>query len=247
MDLQQRTVKSMNRENVLNYLLLSPQGRTQQELAQHSLLTIASIGNILSELQEKKLIEKSGLALSSGGRKPSIYKLDQSHYRIFSVSIGYGTLTCLLVSLQGNVLAKDLLTFDLEDDPYQVLDHMITTFYSICESQMVSFDQILGVGISAPGPLDEEHGIILNPPNLTGWINVKITQYLHERIPLLIQLEKDANCTMMCEYYYGIARNSMNALYVMVDAGIGSGILVEGEVYKGALKSLERLATERLT
>lgn len=91
----------------------------------------------------------------------------------------------------------------------------------------------VGVGISAPGPLDQKTGIILAPPNLRGWSNVPLGSLVEERLKLPTFLERDANVAVMAEWRYGVAQGADDVVYVTVSTGIGGGIVLDGRPLLG--------------
>lgn len=86
----------------------------------------------------------------------------------------------------------------------------------------------VGVGISAPGPLDQRAGVVLDPPNLRGWRNVPLAALVEERLDLPTFLERDTNVAVMAEWRHGVAQGADDVVYVTVSTGIGGGIVIDG-------------------
>ena len=91
----------------------------------------------------------------------------------------------------------------------------------------------IGIGVSSPGPLDPHRGIILNPPNLRGWIGVPIVDTISDQLELPTLLERDTNVAVMAEWRYGAAQGMRDAVYVTVSTGIGGGIISDGRPLGG--------------
>ncbi|MEO8245877.1 MAG: ROK family protein [Chloroflexota bacterium] len=91
----------------------------------------------------------------------------------------------------------------------------------------------IGIGISAPGPLDPWRGIVVAPPNLTAWRNVPLARIVEERIGLPTFLERDTNVAVQCEWRYGAARGANTAIYFTISTGIGGGIILDGRPLLG--------------
>lgn len=94
-------------------------------------------------------------------------------------------------------------------------------------------EKLCGIGVSAPGPLDGERGRILNPPRFDLWHQTDIAPLLHEATGLPVYLENDATC--LARYHIGRPESlgSRNFLLMIVDSGIGSGVVSKGKVLKG--------------
>jgi glucokinase len=97
----------------------------------------------------------------------------------------------------------------------------------------VSLEQVIGIGIGAPGPLDSRTGILFAPPNLRGWRNVPLRQILYDEFGLPVYLGNDANLAGLGEHIYGAGRGVPDMIYVTVSTGIGGGVIIGGRVLEG--------------
>jgi len=86
----------------------------------------------------------------------------------------------------------------------------------------------IGVGISAPGPLDPWRGVVVSPPNLEGWRDVPLVAPVEGALELPTFLERDTNVAVLAEWRYGAAQGARNVIYITVSTGIGGGIVAEG-------------------
>jgi len=86
----------------------------------------------------------------------------------------------------------------------------------------------VGIGISAPGPLDPWRGVVVSPPNLAGWRDVPLGERVESELDLPTFLERDTNVAVMAEWRFGSAIGTRSAIYVTVSTGIGGGIIIHG-------------------
>ncbi len=93
--------------------------------------------------------------------------------------------------------------------------------------------RLAGLGICSPGPLDHRTGMLLDPPNLTGWIDVPLRQMLVDRLGLPVILEHDAKAAALGEYHYGAGRGERDMVYIVVGTGVGSALILDGRVHRG--------------
>ena len=93
--------------------------------------------------------------------------------------------------------------------------------------------EIGGVGIGSPGPLDTKTGIVLLTPNL-GWTNFPLRDRLAGALNLPATLDNDANCAIFGEWWRGAARGAQHVVGLTIGTGIGGGIVLDGEIYRGA-------------
>ena len=92
---------------------------------------------------------------------------------------------------------------------------------------------VSSIGICAPGPLNPRTGVILNPPNLPGWRNVALQEMAQIRFGLRVRVENDCNAAGLAEARFGAAKGCSNVFYAAIGTGIGSGIILGGQIYHG--------------
>ena len=93
---------------------------------------------------------------------------------------------------------------------------------------------VAGIGIGAPGPLNPITGMMLEAPNLPGWLNVPLRNLVSERFGQPTFLGNDANLAGLAEDIYGAGRGIRDMIYLTISTGIGSGIIVDGRMLLGA-------------
>ena len=93
--------------------------------------------------------------------------------------------------------------------------------------------ELRGIGLCAPGPLDPEAGVIINPPNLPCWRNYPLTAKVHGALALPVKLDNDGNAAALAEAQWGAGRGYRNVFYATLGTGIGTGIVFAGRIYHG--------------
>jgi glucokinase len=93
-------------------------------------------------------------------------------------------------------------------------------------------DDILGVGIGSPGPLDRERGVVVVTPNL-GWRDYPLRDEISKRVGLQATLDNDANCATLGEWWIGAAKGGKNVVGMTLGTGIGGGLILNGQLYHG--------------
>lgn len=92
----------------------------------------------------------------------------------------------------------------------------------------------IGIGISCGGPLDHKKGILSNPPNLYGWVNVPIVDIMQAKFGLPTYLQNDANACALAEWKFGAAIGFNNVIFLTFGTGLGAGMILNGKLYTGA-------------
>jgi glucokinase len=89
------------------------------------------------------------------------------------------------------------------------------------------------IGICAPGPLDPQAGVVLNPPNLPCWRNFPLAEKIKNKYNLPVKVDNDANAAALAETRWGAARGYRYVFYATIGTGIGTGIVFDGRIYHG--------------
>ncbi len=95
-------------------------------------------------------------------------------------------------------------------------------------------DNFVSVGISSGGPLDSKQGIIMNPPNLPLWDNIKIVEILEQNLGLKTYIQNDANACALAEWKFGSGKGTNNMVFLTFGTGLGAGLILNGRLYEGA-------------
>jgi glucokinase len=98
--------------------------------------------------------------------------------------------------------------------------------------QLIS-PEVAAIGLCVPGPLNPKTGVVFNPPNLPGWLDVPLADLVGKRYGLPCRVENDANAAGLAEARYGAGRGYSSVFYVTLSTGIGSGIVLDGKVLHG--------------
>ncbi len=107
-------------------------------------------------------------------------------------------------------------------------------------------NKVLSAGVSCGGPLDEEKGIILSPPNLPGWDKIHIKEKLEEALKIPCGVRNDANACAMAEFYFGAGKGTKNMVFMTFGTGLGAGLILNGKLYSGTNGNAGELGHIRL-
>ncbi len=125
------------------------------------------------------------------------------------------------------ILNKKVIETDHTVSPYEMIERM-------CEMAESMTDDFSKIGISCGGPLDSKRGIIMSPPNLPGWDDVKITEYLEKKYNCKALIQNDANACAVAEWKYGAGAGTENMIFLTFGSGMGAGLILNGKLYSGA-------------
>jgi glucokinase len=89
-------------------------------------------------------------------------------------------------------------------------------------------------GISCGGPLDAARGVILNPPNLPGWVDIAVCRAFTDRFGGRAFLMNDANASALAEWHFGAGKGCRHMVFLTAGTGMGAGLILNGRLYEGA-------------
>ncbi|TBL79011.1 ROK family protein [Paenibacillus thalictri] len=94
-------------------------------------------------------------------------------------------------------------------------------------------ENITGIGIGCPGPLDPFTGVVLSPSTLPGMVDIPLQHIVHSEFGLPVYVNNDANAAALGEWLYGSGRGTNNMIYLTISTGIGAGIVIDGRLLLG--------------
>jgi glucokinase len=117
--------------------------------------------------------------------------------------------------------------------PERVLPRIYATMQEALEAAGVAVNEVAGIGVAAPGPLDNREGVLYSPPNLPAWKAVPLREILSQQFHCPVFVENDANAAALGEFFFGAGQGSRDMVYVTVSTGIGGGVIANGQILEG--------------
>jgi len=150
------------------------------------------------------------------------------------VGVDLGGTQIRTALLQGSeLLARVGVLTGEHPTPERLIPRIFETIDQVIFAAQVTLDQVAGIGIGAPGPLNSRSGVVFAPPNLEGWINVPLRDALQDHFNKPAFVENDANAAALGEHMFGAGRGSQEMVYITVSTGIGGGMISNGQIIEG--------------
>ncbi|WP_136604020.1 ROK family transcriptional regulator [Paenibacillus dokdonensis] len=226
----QALVKKINKSLILHTIRKHAE-LSRARISEMTGLNKATVSNLVAELQEDQLVLEAGPGESSGGRKPLILHFNAMAGCVIGMELRVKQLTAVLCDLNGSVLREAESPLLQHDLPY-VFEAMQTMIATLIDAAPLTHYGILGIGVGVPGMVDE-HGLVLFAPNL-GWEKTPLRELLEEKFSIPVIIDNEANSGALGELNFGRGEDVRHLLYVSAGSGIGSGIIIGGELYKGS-------------
>jgi predicted NBD/HSP70 family sugar kinase/biotin operon repressor len=223
------TIRDINRQIVLNYIR-DREPISRAEIARHAELQRSTVSTIVEELKAEGLIEEIGAGRSTGGRRPTLLRLRAAGAAAIGVDITPSSITVAVSDLSGRVLEREEL--ENSSRPEETEARVIE-----CVRALAARDPsrlLAGVGVSVPGMVDPETGRAIYIPYFR-WRDWAIAEHIERATGITARVDNDANSAALAELWFGRPEvsDSRDFIMVLVAEGIGTGIVFDGQIYRG--------------
>jgi N-acetylglucosamine repressor len=226
----QMLVKKMNQKVLLNEIVSnSPISRAR--LSEITGLNKSTVSSQVNTLIEKNLIFEIGQGQSSGGRKPVMLVFNKNAGYSIGIDIGVDNINAILTDLKGNIVIDQHQQLEKPslDKNKDVLFSMIK---DLIKKMPDSPYGLIGIGLCVPGLVDTEQKVIFTP-NIDWNYNLDLKSLIEQEFQVPVFIENEANAGAYGEKVFGAAKNFNNLIYVSVGTGIGIGIVINNDLYRG--------------
>jgi len=150
---------------------------------------------------------------------------------VFGIDVGGTTIKCGLFSSKGEMLESWEIVTNKTDNGDHIISDIAATIQSKCEEKGINMDEVEGVGVGVPGPVDN-NGLVKVAVNL-GWSNRDVKTELEALIHVPVAVGNDANVAALGELWLGAAAGSKDAIMFTLGTGVGGGVIVDSKVVAG--------------
>lgn len=153
--------------------------------------------------------------------------------RYAAIDLGGTKVRAIVADLDGNIHSEDIRPSRASEGLDLTIDTMVASLDAACGGAGVVRADINGVGVVSPGAVDVHNGVVPEAPQLPGWKDVPLVQLMSDRLGLPVWLENDANAAALGESRFGAGKGAQHMLYMTLSTGVGGGIIIDGQLYRG--------------
>lgn len=220
------TIRTINRQIVLNYIReRSPISRAK--ISYETALQRSTVSLIVDELKTRGLVDELD-GESTGGRPPLLLRLRTAGPMAIGVDLGTTNTVVATSDLAGRLLHQQ--SFATSANAKKTLQNIIDASRELIKKEK----GIEGIGISVPGLVDHESGRVHFIPHFK-WRDWSLAEEVRKATGLPVRVDNDANAASLAELWFGRPeiRETRDFIFVLVETGIGTGIVFDGQVYHG--------------
>ncbi len=223
-------IRAINRSAVLN--VIKAEGPiSRKDVSHRSGLSAATVTDITADLMIEDLVYEKAQGDSHKGRPPILLALNPRGGYVVGLKLTESQVTGALTDLEATVLAKRTIPLagHGQDDAVEALADAVR---GLLADGRIRKNQLLGVGVGLAGTVDAERGMLRQSPHF-GWRDVPLGEMLQRRVRVPVWIDNDVNTLTLTEKWFGEGHGIDDFLTVTVGRGVGMGIVVNGQVYRG--------------
>jgi predicted NBD/HSP70 family sugar kinase/transposase len=204
---------------------------TRGEISERTQLTQQSVSRITRSLLARGLLMEDRHRYSTAGKPRTPVRLRDDAAHALGIHLDPEVLTAVVVDLSGSIVAshsEPITAHPLVDQVTALGEGVLSK-----AGRSIGDDTFLGIGVATPGPVDTASGTILDPPLMAAWRDVPLLSLLEKRFICPIVIEKDCTAAAIGERWIGRDRRARDFVYLYLGTGVGSGLFLNGDVYRG--------------
>lgn len=209
-------------------------GISKPELCNQTGLMPSTVHSAVAQLLKDKLIVCQGMAASTGGRRASLYRLASDIGCVGSISIRLDRLEVGIFDLSLNPLSKEEIPLSMPEIGPETYTGQAVRAMDKCLSQTrFPREKLLGVGVSLPGPVDYETGVVQQISGAPKWQQFPLAERLKQSLGCPVFADKDVYAALELLSQTGKVRDTGCCAYLSICEGIGSALMINGQVFRG--------------
>jgi len=171
--------------------------------------------------------------LSAALANPVFHKGFSLQELTLGIDVGGTKVALALGDRAGRVRARRRRPTESTGRPEEDVARITRDVEVLLHEEGVETESLAAVGVSLPGPLDLERGMVVRPPNLPGWDEVPVRSWLTDALGAPVALENDANANALAEWRFGAGRGHEDVVYLTMSTGVGAGLILDGRLHRG--------------
>lgn len=244
LNLDSSIVRDINTRKVLSAVRMKTS--TRADLARMTNLSYPTVGTIVKELAKEGFVVDEGLGEYGGGRKPMLVRFEPTARLIIGVNLGGADPEAVVSDLNGEFVSP-IVTRSLRDLEEDVVGTVIHLIEELQRTHQFSWERIIGIGICVRGSFDIPKGYYYYPGRVQP---IRLQGPLEERFGVPVLLERNSSAAALWEWMHrhALGVNINDIVFINVDKGISSGMVVGGQLVRGFLGNageFGHLAVER--
>jgi predicted NBD/HSP70 family sugar kinase len=226
-------VGTYNQTLVLDLIRRSPAGVSRSELAERTGLSAQTLSNVARKLVDEGMIVEGAPIIAGKGKPRTPLQLNPQARYALGIHLDPAVDTYVLADMNGAVIDHAEHAPDPAKEASRLLPDLAERANALLDRAGIHRDRVLGIGVAAPGPIDLDRGMLLQPPLLPSWHHVPLRDELQRATGLPVMVEKDVVAAMVGELWVDTDQRLTEAIFFYFGAGVGVGLAVDATPVRG--------------
>ncbi|MFF0829543.1 ROK family protein [Brevibacillus sp. NPDC003359] len=236
----QDVTKQHNKQMILD-IIKKQRPISRAEIAKITRMSATSIGRFVSELCEEGLIRETELTSSGVGRKAIMLDIEPGAIYTIGVDMAKKRIRFGIMDFSEAIIAQHRMDHKTQDStPEETAELICNEIEGILKQTGIPLEKVVGIGIGMPGVINYERGIVQLSTTLE-WNDVAFASLIEKRLQIKTVIDNDLKVKILSEYLYGSAKGSNKTALIGIGTGIGSALIINGEVFRGGSNSAGEL------
>lgn len=228
-------MKRQNRLTVFE-IIKSQQPISRASIAKQTGMSPTTVSRIVGELTEEGYLLDSDQVSSGLGRKSTLLGMIDTSVLSVGVELDRSLMSVGIVDLQGKLVCSSQYPRTPEESLDQTLERINDAIEQLIQQHEIDRTRIVGIGVGLPGIVNNEEGIVVFSVQL-GWKNVPLAKHLKELTGFEVAVDNELKVRALAEHLKGAAVGSSRTALLGFGQGVGSAMILEGEIYRGVMNS----------
>ncbi len=216
------------------------------ELQKVTGIRLASITEFVRQLINEGQLEESGLSGSARGRKQVLLRLGTEQGVVVGGDFDAKRVIAVAMNMVSQVVARNRSEIPAGAGRETILNVIRRVIREVMSQAEQKGEKLAGIGIGDPGLIDSQKGISIFSSIVSDWRNVPLKAILEEAFHVPVTIEGSTRAKTLCEKQFGEGKKVKNFLYIEYGLGIGCGLMMNGEIYRGMTESSGELGHVRV-
>ena len=227
-------IRTINERRLLN--LIRQEGPiSRNELAKRAKISKVAVSGIINRLDKDGfiLVTGKGESTSKGGKRPMLLKLNPDNGYVIGIQIMRGQITIALANVESTIKGIEHHSYEINASIDEVISNIFTKIDFLFTKYNIPEEKLISIGIGMPGIIDYAKGELKYAVTLREWVHLPLASRFSSQYNVPTILENDINTITLIESLLGAGQGYSNIACILIESGIGSGIILNGHLVRG--------------
>ncbi|MEH7384727.1 ROK family transcriptional regulator [Bacillus sp. JJ1521] len=232
MEKQDQLLMKKQNKNLVLEIIKNQSPISRMEIAKITGMSPTTITRIVSELHIQGFVRETELVTSGVGRRATLLEICGDVLYTIGIELDKAIIKIGIVNFNGEIVAWESVSREESEKYEETMEKVIFFMKDLISQHQIPLEKFIGVAVGLPGLIDYQNGVVKVSDQLK-WKNVSLASDLSENTGFDVIIDNELKMKIVAENYVGKAKDSQNAVLVGIGSGIGSAIILNGQIHRG--------------